>query len=504
MEISAAAIFRSSPPPWRRSGAPRFALEIAGAVALFLALGLYRLGAHSLWLDEIMSVDFTDGAFSELFARLREDVHAPLYYFLLFANLKLSGVSEWAARLPAVLAGAATLPPLALLARRLAGARAARGALALLATSPLFLEFSREVHPYSLAALFTVLSWWALLELLRTGRRRFAALHAVCAGGLILTFYLGAFSLAAQFVFSLWAPLARRKRRRLLAAWAGGALLGALWIPGLYAQLTQSDLRGQYVIDLYFPEGLTARHTFATLGEVAFGAAAPGWNAWLAGGAALGLAGLAAWALWPFGGARAGRRARQEAWRRRAILTAFFAPLALFLFVCLFKPVLLARYLAPLAPFWALLLGAAIARARPAALAAGLAAAAALAQIAVYPVYLRSLPRQDWRGVVVHLRERMEPGDVVVADGVTARSCLAQYGAMLSDPKFYERVFTFEQFVEITGGRFPHANRSLWYLYREGISAPAQRGVLAANNTPQGQREFPPSFALLRFRGKAE
>jgi 4-amino-4-deoxy-L-arabinose transferase-like glycosyltransferase len=91
------------------------------------------------------------------------DKPAP-FFWLVAATFKVFGVSEWAARLPSGLAALATMLLIGLLARRMFGPEESLASALVLATSPLFLIFARQViFDMTLTFLITVALvcfWW--------------------------------------------------------------------------------------------------------------------------------------------------------------------------------------------------------------------------------------------------------------------------------------------------------------------------------------------------------
>jgi 4-amino-4-deoxy-L-arabinose transferase-like glycosyltransferase len=102
------------------------------AVALLTLLGaalrLFRLDRQSVWLDEGYQYHFASAPTArEVLARVldpAQSTHPPLSHLINHAFLQL-GDSDFILRLPSALFGIASIPLLYLLARRLAGARAA-------------------------------------------------------------------------------------------------------------------------------------------------------------------------------------------------------------------------------------------------------------------------------------------------------------------------------------------------------------------------------------------
>ena len=152
----------------------------------------------------------------------------PLYYLLAWLTGKALGPPEWM-RLPALLAGVATIPVAAVLARRVFGTGAAVVAAALVAASPFAVYYASEARAYAPAALCVVASTLLLLHGLERPRRAVWAAYAVVAAAGLWLHYTAALPLAAQAGWALWAHPERR--RAVLAAHAGAALLYLPWLP---------------------------------------------------------------------------------------------------------------------------------------------------------------------------------------------------------------------------------------------------------------------------------
>jgi len=63
---------------------------LAGILILATALRLWRLGAKSLWLDEIMTVQKATTSFAAMLAQIRQhDAHPPLFQIVEWLWLRL-------------------------------------------------------------------------------------------------------------------------------------------------------------------------------------------------------------------------------------------------------------------------------------------------------------------------------------------------------------------------------------------------------------------------------
>jgi uncharacterized membrane protein len=123
--------------------------------ALLVVIGLVLrfgfLGMDSFWLDEVNSVWLVlHHSAADLWTR-NVDGHPPLFYVILRETLSLTGVSEFAARLPSAVASALNLSLIFVLARRLhVRRRFALAATVLLALAPIDIWYAQEARMYAL------------------------------------------------------------------------------------------------------------------------------------------------------------------------------------------------------------------------------------------------------------------------------------------------------------------------------------------------------------------
>lgn len=228
-------------------------LAILLITMLALVTRLACLGGKSLWVDEADSLYFASYAFPDILFRLC-DPHPPAYYVLLRVFLKL-GQSEFWVRLPSAIAGALTVPLLALFGWELSatlevpGLTRRTGVLAslFLAVAPLHVWYSQEARMY---AMVTALGLCSVYFALRFAHRR----ECWCAVGYVVTASMALYTdqtsalplLLANLLWSgLWLhrrqPWDRRGRRQL-AVWAGlqlvvGAAFWLWWSRALYSSV---------------------------------------------------------------------------------------------------------------------------------------------------------------------------------------------------------------------------------------------------------------------------
>ncbi|HEX7377704.1 MAG TPA: glycosyltransferase family 39 protein [Pirellulales bacterium] len=244
---------------------------------LAAAVRCEHLGDVSYIFDEGFCWKMISFEPGEIWRRMPLANQPPLYFYLLWAWSKVFGHSPSALRAMSVVFGLASVGGAYLLAREFAGGRvresgadgrpvcnagrphpgplpegegdncphrdaftnergewAGLTAAALVALSPLQIDWSQHARMYALGAALTAFSSWFLLRATRerVARRRDWALYAATASLLLYTHYYALFIVAAQLLYTLgWA--ATMVRARLGGAAVAFAAVGASWLPWL-------------------------------------------------------------------------------------------------------------------------------------------------------------------------------------------------------------------------------------------------------------------------------
>jgi len=410
-------------------------------ILIYFILVFFQISTTSLWLDEIMSLDFCDGSFGDLYYELAKDVHAPLYYTILFLFVKVGGISEWVGRLPGILAGCGAILVLFFLARDLAGLAAALLSCLFLACSPFFLEFCREVHPYSLSAFLAVGSWYFFLQLFKKAEIKNALSYSIFSGLLLLNFYLSFLIIVCQIIIFLLVKISRKKRIMIIFSWFGSVLLFCPWIPVFLYQLKVNKI--SHDVEVYFPDGIKPVHSLKLLSDIFFGTQAQRLG--------LGATGLVLF-LFIFAGLYAFfrlKRSKSHKGKRffyGIILWSFWGLFIVFTLTCLIKPLYLSRYMTMSAPFAALFLGSTFSflLRKKVYVPAGIVIILFLLS---YSQYHKQMPRENWREPTLYLAEQMKPNDVLITDHMNSASCFIFYLGMKGRPELRKNIFTFEHFT---------------------------------------------------------
>ncbi len=204
---------------------------LAGLVVLAALVRFFRLGAQSLWVDEMLTlIAATPNSQYSLGQRLLHNIHGPLHTFVV-ALMRMVSESEWWLRLPSAVAGVCTVPLLYMWVRPRLGSRTAAWAALLLAINPLHLHYSQELRNYAFAVFFVLLACVLLDRMCAQWSLRRATAFAASMAAAVLCNFSAVFAFAVQAVAFArgTAPLARAALR-WLAVTAMVLLITSPWI----------------------------------------------------------------------------------------------------------------------------------------------------------------------------------------------------------------------------------------------------------------------------------
>ncbi|HEU5041318.1 MAG TPA: glycosyltransferase family 39 protein, partial [Gemmatimonadales bacterium] len=218
-------------------------------LASLVALGLrcYALGANSLWMDEVATLQVARNSLVTIpEAALHQNAfEPPLYFWLVHLVTGVAGWSEAALRGLSAVAGAAAVPLLWYLVRELDGSvLAADLAAGLAAVNPLLLWYAQEARPYALVSALGLASLASLAAALRRGRLRYWVGYA---GFGALALLSHAVAVVFPAIAALWVVLSRQPRRalpRFLVATAGMLLAIAPFLVALGRSVAGADGTG--------------------------------------------------------------------------------------------------------------------------------------------------------------------------------------------------------------------------------------------------------------------
>ena len=169
-------------------------------------LRFYQIGTTSLWLDEVMTYQFSINPFLEYWNLISAggEVHPPLFYWIEWTALKF-GNNEFVLRFFPAIFGILSIPLIYFLGLELFN-RVEVGLLAaaLLTFSPFHIIYSQEARMYSLVLLFMVLALIAYIRAIRTNEMKDWVLFAVFSALTLWTHFYPAIFIGILYLAALY------------------------------------------------------------------------------------------------------------------------------------------------------------------------------------------------------------------------------------------------------------------------------------------------------------
>ena len=206
-------------------------LAVAAYTVILAGLNFIRIFDNNFWGDEAYTIRLSKMSFGEMLIETAQDVHPPLYYLIVQIMCKLFGytgvVYHFASLLPYLL--------VLVFAMTLIWKRFGAEAAILLVTLASILEnavsYNVEVRMYSWGALFIMLSFWELHEILKTNTVKAYMLFVLFSLAGAYTHYYCLVSVAFFYlVLIVWMLYKRREfLKKTLIACVATVLLYLPW-----------------------------------------------------------------------------------------------------------------------------------------------------------------------------------------------------------------------------------------------------------------------------------
>jgi mannosyltransferase len=193
-------------------------------------IGLIRLSWPSLWADELATWGFATTPWDRAIPVLGDfDAVIGPYYLLMHGWAQLVGTSEFALRVPSVVAMAGAAGLVSAIGTRLSNARTGLLAGLIFAVIPTTSRYGQEARPYALALFAATLATFLLIRVLdRPGFLRY-----LCYA--LSLWLLGLAHVVALLLIPAHGLVLLAMRRRSFPAWLLAAIVGALpAVPLLY------------------------------------------------------------------------------------------------------------------------------------------------------------------------------------------------------------------------------------------------------------------------------
>lgn len=197
--------------------ARRNSVTLTGLLLAVLLLGtslrLCRLDQQGLWHDEIITAKVSEQDVSSILQFSREQAgNPPLYFLITHFSFAWLGHSEFAARLPAVLFGTASVLLTYVLGQQLWSKRVGLVGAFLLGINAYHIQYSQEARPYSLMVFLILLSLVFLIKALETNRVILWIGFVVSTALSLYAHYFAFLVLPGEAALGLW-TLVREWRR---------------------------------------------------------------------------------------------------------------------------------------------------------------------------------------------------------------------------------------------------------------------------------------------------
>ncbi|MBZ0203205.1 MAG: glycosyltransferase family 39 protein [Ignavibacteria bacterium] len=208
-----------------------------------LSIRLAFITQKNLWFDEIFSWHLTLGSFYEIIVRTSNDIHPPLYYFILKIWNAMLGDSVLSMRLLSAIFTSSSVFFIYPISRRILNIPMSFIVLLLYVISPLNVYYSQEVRMAAMNLFFNAGSVYFLLKLTdsfiskKSGIKevfsnKLSCLYILFTGCAIYTHYFSFFILAAQLIYILYSYRSDLKQiSNFIYLWAGLIILYIPWLP---------------------------------------------------------------------------------------------------------------------------------------------------------------------------------------------------------------------------------------------------------------------------------
>lgn len=171
-----------------------------GVFAAYLCLSMYKISSNSLWYDECFSIDWANDPISDIINFSLKDINPPLYLIILHYWMELFGESETALRSLSAVGASAGCGILFLFSLRFFNWQTAIFSTLLFFASNEIYYYSQEGRTYGLVLLFTVLSNYAFMALVKNPNWKNAILLGIFNVSLFYLHTLASFVFIGQIL----------------------------------------------------------------------------------------------------------------------------------------------------------------------------------------------------------------------------------------------------------------------------------------------------------------
>lgn len=217
-------------------------------------LRIYRLDVQSPWADEMFTLINSSSKKSmiEIFKVLKDDVHPPLYYYIIHFFSLIFGDSSYIARLISVVFGVAGLAAMYYLAKELFGNKnIGLIAVAFLTFNFYHITYSQEARMYTMMFFSTVMAFLYLIRFIKNPGYKSAVFYALFSTLMVYSHFFAMFTLIAQYVILLYfiiKPYKTTTKQFFIYSLVSGIVTLVLYVPALVILFTAGQ-RDSFWID---------------------------------------------------------------------------------------------------------------------------------------------------------------------------------------------------------------------------------------------------------------
>lgn len=226
-------------------------------ISAFAAVAFHNISKSSIWFDEAFGAYLVRFNFWDIARYTANDVHPPLYYWLLQAWTAVFGTSELGLRSMSVFFAVIAIIFAFLLVRKWFGRHVAAISLAVMIFTPFFVRYAQEARMYTMVAAIVFAATYVMIHAMESKKRKLWVLYGVLVGLGMLTHYFAALAWLTHWLWRFVSlKLDNVKPKKILAAFfnkdwilAHAVAVGvfAVWIPAFLYQLLNVQGNGFWI-----------------------------------------------------------------------------------------------------------------------------------------------------------------------------------------------------------------------------------------------------------------
>lgn len=215
---------------------------------LFMVLCMVNL-RQSIWFDESYSAYLTRYEYPKVWELTAQDVHPPLYYFVLKTWAHFFGHTDFAMRMLSVIFGALAILFAYLWLKYKYGAAAAIVGSTFLSISPVFVRYGQEMRMYTMVLAIVFAATYVLQLAIDHGKKRWWVTYAILLALGMWTHYFCALAWIAHLIYLIWVYKKKIFQKHIILTYVGAILLYIPWLPSLFTQ-TKSVQSGFWISEM--------------------------------------------------------------------------------------------------------------------------------------------------------------------------------------------------------------------------------------------------------------